>query len=581
MNDLTQLYEDVFKSLPFSILGYFDFEDKKYEFYEKLANSNFIHYNSNLTLLFSAVLKIKPNILNNNNNFIENLLNWSLDKYDNFYFKAYTDGDKDKALSFYFWLLSGLKPTFVLSELIIKDIDFRIKLTMDKEPLIIYHKREDVLEASIPVNLFKIDSHQFESSSQIKQIFNHEFERLKCTKIVKKNIEKLKPRMFGVDVPTSCISNGKYKTLKNYFIEEDEENKIINKLIDKLKYFYGFQNEVISDDKNELYLNFSKCCIALSFLCYYYSSIMEYMLSIASLQYNENKIGFKERNLGGLIVCYKKDSTLSSEERVIFNLISDRLTSVIAGQYLYSENKKLRIENFRQSLKKTLIEFDKIFKDDTNVLHSTAEINKEHFEKLNEFITANTGFLAGNIFSGFITKLAELNVHENKKYINKYCISHLQPNKFGRINKFPYLDNSCFWENGTEFDFCNVPFISSIFSELTKEHNSTTAQIANSSFSDKTITFEINYKPFFDLESFRNKLLTQHPGSFIGTYLNKYYDMLLAHGNLIFIANQVELFNAYKDMDVIEGKIILSEEFINRSLNTYSKLIIKYIHHLS
>ena len=58
MNKLTQLYDDVLSTLPVSFSGLDDFDKRMAIFLDKLVASNFIKYNHNLTLLFSALLKL-------------------------------------------------------------------------------------------------------------------------------------------------------------------------------------------------------------------------------------------------------------------------------------------------------------------------------------------------------------------------------------------------------------------------------------------------------------------------------------------------------------------------------------------
>lgn len=583
MNDLQQLYDDVFKSLPFSITGHFDFDTKKYEFYEKLISSNFIKYNPNLTLIFSALAQFQTSK--------SSILQWDLRAYSNFYFKSFTDGDKEKVLSFYFWLLKNygesfankeiLRPTFILAELVLKDIDFQVRLTNDEYPLINYAKKDGVLIVSIPRSMFKSIPGR-KSSSGIKRAFSDLFDNPKYErKTFCKKVNNT--RYYEIDVAKLTQENEKYFQLKKEIINADEEEKIIKDLKSQYEYFSKNSGNDLIEKNENLFDQFIRCCLAISFVCYYYSSTIEYMLSVAAVHYKtQNQV--YERNLGGLIVGYKDDYNLSSEERTIFNLISDRITSVIAGNYLYNEDKNLRVERDRKVLKSVFSDFATLV--DSSYMHSETPLDDTSLKKVEEYIKDNDSFFCRNTFMPFLNSLKEI----NRGLINKYCLIKLQPNKFNQIENFPFFqktDLKILWKE-IEWDYCNVPFIFQFILDISSNHNDTTAELITCTINKASkenpkseVVLNINYKPYFDFSGFKNKLENSHNGSFIGRYLLNYYNLLVAHGNIIFFNNNDLVFDAMNDINVIENKIDLTEEFKGRNLaEKYSSLTIKYIHEL-
>jgi hypothetical protein len=588
MNDLQQLYDDVFKSLPFSITGHFDFESKKNEFYENLSNSNFIRYNSNLTLLFSAVLKLSSkkngsdslDELNNHDHLLQDLITWRVSSYDDFYFKALTDGDKDKALSFYFWLLDGYRPTIILSELIIKDIDFRIKMTREYEPVLLFNKRENVLEVSIPMRLFINELTKLENPSLIKQIFNHKFENYSCQKNVEK---KEKKQRLYILLDKTKRKFDHYQQLKNEIIDENAEKEIVSSLQEKLNYLHGYASEIVCDNKNFddggnenlIYNSFSKCCIALAFVCCYYSSIIEYMLSVAALQFSNEK--FIERNLGGLIIGYHKDYKLTSNERAIFNLISDRLTSVIAGNYLYQDIKDLSLGKKRREMKDAFNKFK--IEDDIkpDVMHGGNDCSTEFINRKKDLVITNDKWFAKNIFLEFMAKST------NENFMNKYCLVALckDQNNYKQTNNtflkdyanifFEIVNDENVTKGRFNYDFINVPFLATLFAKFleTRTVGEITIHptIKNLEKKDHSLKLNVEYSPHFDFRNFLNKLIKSE-GDLINTYFVMYHELLVTHGNFYMYDEEENekklLFDLTNDIEIIDGKVFYLEKFKQR-----------------
>lgn len=335
---LTDLYCNVLRETQFSITGYRDIEKETNDFFERLSRSAFFKRgNIPFSFLMGGILKVL------------NTKTWDLETFKSFYCNFFEDANKAEAMSFYFYLTyeNGKREgtAKLLSKLFAADIDFRIYVKNVDSPNCQFDDTNRVFEIVIPQSIFTDASKKSIGSGIFKKSFREMFreifdggegyliadEKDGTTQI--RNVIYVNDEILG--------KNGikaKYQALFKKVFDPTEIKKIKQVLLDELSYQYNhnrsqfIESEQISELLNELFTS----SIALSFLCAYFQSKIEYMMSVGKvIEVSEGKRLF--RNIGGLIVGYENNYLLKLEDRVKLNLISDRLTAVVVGDYLNSK----------------------------------------------------------------------------------------------------------------------------------------------------------------------------------------------------------------------------------------------------
>lgn len=425
---ITEVYNDVLNFLPYSLKGHSDIDDRLHKFYNKLIETNFIKHSDKFTFLCSALLRL-PSINQQERGSKSILENWDLNSFDQIFYKTFIEGDKDEALSFYFYLLDwagkqcgveSLSTSHILSKLFIADIDFKVGLIHDltiKKPYIKVDKRRHLFEIFIPKSIFNTKS--FENLPHLRLQLNKLW--YDKEKFIKR--EDLTGRLYSFYKPNST---NHFEQVFEKFFNSTKINQAISELADYFKEFSKFR---LYNKDDTLYKQISYCSVCISFLCLYYDCYVEYMLSIAKVDYkhsfrNEQAVLLPEyRNIGGLIIGYNCNSELSQEERAIFNLTSDRLASVIAGQFLYEEIEELSIKRKGYTVLKNF--WDTALKDLTH--------NSSTLDKINEAITSAEEklselqkVLSRSTFNIIIKYINEIKIITNTSALDTYITSNCE-----------------------------------------------------------------------------------------------------------------------------------------------------------
>lgn len=361
MNDffIEEIYKQVLRNAQFSMSGHEDIEGVLYDFFDGLSQKTFFgEYGIRTRFLMGAILRI------------EDLDNWSVKPFESFYFKTFKEVHKDKILSFYFSILKKGKFTnlsMVLSSLFGTDIDFRIKINKytDNHSFCHYRPEDRVFEINLSQNIFRNEYIKIESQDYLKNKFSNLFSEIF--------------KAFDNEMYLAICGNDRKATLKKNVLYNESDFKKVRPYYDKLfreiynesevsKLFPIIKRELESYIKHDNYKIFIQYVdtnnqnkqferliwgsLALAWICFYYDCTIEYCMSIAKVDYNPDNDKFKlntntiyKRNLGGIIVGYDSNYELTSKDRVILNIISDRITSTVAGDYMSRFSNILRKKN--------------------------------------------------------------------------------------------------------------------------------------------------------------------------------------------------------------------------------------------
>ncbi|MEX2411379.1 MAG: hypothetical protein WD607_08425 [Candidatus Paceibacterota bacterium] len=561
MRDFQQLYDEVLRELPFSIVGHINLEEKLYEFYDKLSYSNFIRYNQNFTFLFSAVLELDTE----QDDF---LLEWHVKSYKKFYFKSYKKVAKRAVLSVYFWILkklnsgrSPLKPSLIFSQLFGDDLDFKISLYDEEIPFLDYDQKERLFEIKLPYKIFeeKIRKSSFHNRINLIKNFDSENE-------IVDNPDGF-DRYFELK---SEDTQQQYDFLDSFYKELFDINqtkKVRKYLEENLQYFDFIFNKFESEKKEkELYVNFTKCCIALSFLCFHFDSSMEYMMSVAKVNWERDK----KRNLGGLIIGYKSDYTLKSDERMLLNMISDRLTSVVAGNHMIKEhikkNKPLYAKHLQMHRKQA---YSDILEACGKDMHNGDTLDTTQIEKFQQIVKK----YEDHVYLFYKIKDQVITAKNCYKYeyitlSNRKALIQATNNDNSIYNYLsPYNPEMV---NSISLDIkCNIKLIEEVFNEITTPSINKNLEIIENT-NDEGYQLEINFarRTRFDIENFYSTFKEKKDGGLTGIFMQNYL-LIMAHGNMQLYEGENKIFDFFENLNLDQktDTIIVEKP---KEINNYS-----------
>ena len=338
------------------------------------------------------------------------------------------------------------------------------------------------------------------------------------------------------------------------------------------------------EEDKKLMEAFSNSCVAIAFLCLHFDSTIEYVLSIANVDRNNNK-----RNLGGLVVGYTSQYQLKPEDRILLNIVSDQLTSVVAGQWLFENNKEFQREYLRKRLVEALNTIQKGF--DTNALHGKQLLTEAESEKLSKVCTEFS-----DVLTTYFTKAIDTLRNENNSFISKYHLIQLKnrgdceeckiTNPLSIFNDTDKGTKCC--SSIANFKLINVPFVEALFNTLLVKEHGNTATVATKTVTEHDeMIFMVTYSTGFNVAGFVEALKADGNGTFVGKFCKDLYPILDCHGIFIIKAidddsKEFEFFNSrntIKEVREEEGqkKLILNDsyEFPNIDKATSLKLIFK------
>lgn len=336
MELLEHIYNDVLKSLHFSITGHSQFDDDLYDFYDRLAESALFKQNHNIRFLIGSICELKDHN------------KWEVESYKQIYFKSFFTIDKISFLSFYFFSIRKLSETFLdgkhinVSKIIAgsfnRQINIRVSLTEYTKPFCKFDDRIFVFEVKIPYKIFKQEI--LNELPELRDKLHDAIKTIDDDKKAKQSKAKTqkgkeKSRYYSFD---SVTDDTKYQSFYDKLIENKKVTSVFNELSSMLEKRFS---AIISNSSGTNHKELATSCIGIAMMCLYFNTSLEYFTGIAKVQ----RTGFRKiehRNLGGIVIGYRKDYPLSKSERVLFGIIADKITSVIAGQILVDELEEKR-----------------------------------------------------------------------------------------------------------------------------------------------------------------------------------------------------------------------------------------------
>jgi hypothetical protein len=363
IDELTELYTHALSETSFSITGYRDIETEVNDFFERLSRCVFVK-RIQFSFLMGGFLKVK------------NAKTWEVEDFKSIYCNTLTDCDKPEILSFYFYLNYRAKKikegtANVLSKLFCEDLDFRVSITNEATPSFTYKHHELLCDLMIPRSIFNEkfnpDGDNTTFRRKFIEIFNDIFKENE-EHFVAEQIRGIRGKENVIRLNKSIVdlkeANEKYEVLYEAIFDKQRAESISATLFEEIKRknvrkgLPFIQNAHTLELVRELIIS----SVALSFLCMYFDVKIEYMMSIGNVEERVSG-GRIYRNMGGLIVAYKSSKELDIRDRVMLNMISDRLTSVVAGDYL---RRKIDVIKEREAIiafwrNKTLSKFKKAY----------------------------------------------------------------------------------------------------------------------------------------------------------------------------------------------------------------------------
>lgn len=373
---LTDLYVTALRDMQFSITGHKDIEELTNTFFDKLSDSTFFrHGNIPFTFLIGGVLKVRD------------ISSWELRPFTTFYCNIFQDCEKEEVLSFYFFLMDGKgeSTSNILARLFGTDIDFKVSVTKNAEADVSFEKADAIFEVKIPRKVFNQKFAPVTEASLFKKRFRenyfHIFDSIDGHLITEK--VPVQNRQNVIHVNESVFENteitDRYRQLYESIFDLAEINNVREELITELNYQYQKNtNLFIKNDDTQHWLDeLVTRSIALSFLCVYFQCRIEYMMSVGNVE--QSKQGNKlYRNIGGLIVGYSNAYDLKPVDRVILNLVSDRLTAVVSADYVHTTGEISEV--IKDWSEKHRIEYEKLMGNGTEWNTIKSEIDSKSTE---------------------------------------------------------------------------------------------------------------------------------------------------------------------------------------------------------
>lgn len=596
-------------TLPFSILGYYEHEKELDDFFERLCESDFISKKNNIELVSYSYARL------------DKLNEWGTESLSpKLFFHALDEKYSLLALNVYYSIRNKLfdrkeedvndnphlsnNVAIVLSRLLLKDVGFRLSYTFDKDWHFSFLEQNQIFSIKIPLErLIKLSKKTSVSSDKLMGLFREALGKFLSDTVVKLNsepylekllIQKAKSRHSSYEkksISTSLIDNEFDKFIKVF--KSKRELEILRDEFVEAIYFWHTTNPgylTISDTKEHI-KNWVELFFQIVFISLVYNSWVEYFPSVCGL--DESKQNREYRNLGGLILGYKIDEnkSLTQEERSIFRIISSRISSTVAGQWMFDNNRQLKRERNKARLKAAHDQFVKL---DNNIIHGISPITADFEKAYLEFWETHKSILTKEFEKSFNSLKTKSKDTDGNQYINKYCLIELSNKnsacsdcKIKITNPFFLKDDClCCKQNSISADCFNIPLVKSLLEVFLKDESGQ-ALTSTKNISDNTICIEVCHPSGFKVSNFIDKIKKSHNGSLIGTYFMEYYDLIDAHGVYqlayekdgtfypFFDTRNAIKYVKYYGKSSQENKIILNEKFTFPTESDISALKIK------
>ena len=339
-NILIQLYEDLLRKYPFSIIGRPDAENELAKFFSNFCRHPIVKDRRNIVFIIALYAELES--LKLENLALEHVINWRTKPLKNLLLFNYEGEYPDLILSFYLTFLAHIsgKPditaTNIIADSVRSDVDLRIVFTQFRKPSIHFIEREDVIEFRTPHNIFREELWDEKDgclkTGEVRRILqkrlppNDQVESRLIARAVREE-----PHVFEID-----------RKKRNAFEETDASGKVTSPVIDKIfnldklketveSYFDEFARLskrvlVAKLKESDSVKNLTWIAIGGAFLAAYYNINLDYILSVCNVSGKENF------TLGGLAIGSKRSTPLSSSERALFSIVSDHISANLSAQ---------------------------------------------------------------------------------------------------------------------------------------------------------------------------------------------------------------------------------------------------------
>ena len=356
MINLYRFYNDIFSKFQFSITGYSNIGRSLDNYFNIIARNSFFFEQKEMLFISFAFAQLKENS--------DGLINWettSLNNQKKFLFHCFHSRQMEVILDLYY-SLRGLLSTIdangqinadlkdeataeVIAKLFNNFPSFRIVTAKEKNVVMEFEQRKFLWTFHIPI----------EQCLNENKVLNDEFNKT-LQKVTALEIEKQK---FSIEKNKNTYEwksenpSTEYKAIRDEFLNifnSDSVNSIRKELVNQIKYFQN-QHKVFFEEKNiESNINhWANSIIAGAFLSFVFNAYMEYIPGVSNVEEGKNRDqGIKFKSLGAMIIGYDKENPIDNELRTLFRIMSDRISSAIAGNYLKNEYEKLSTPNLSE-----------------------------------------------------------------------------------------------------------------------------------------------------------------------------------------------------------------------------------------
>lgn len=554
--------------LPFSILGYYQHEKEIDSFFEQLCESDFIAKKSNIELVSYSYAKLK------------NLNDWKTESLSSkFFFHALNEKYSLLILNVYYSFRDNLfnkteneiknnpfhsnNVAIVLSRLFLKDVGFRLSYTTDTNWHFSLLEQNNVFSIKIPLS--RILNKPNESPLSDVEYFKSALSDFLSTAIGASNTDNLNNLLvrkvsdskssyeLGDDKKQSPISQY-IESLRNAFKPKNEIEILRNEIVQAIHFWHITNPGYLTKENTLKHIeNWVELFFQITFISAIYDAWIEYFPSVCGL--DESKGTRQFRNLGGLILGYKTDASITQEERSIFRIISARISSTVAGQWLFEHNIKsqidlnrVRFREFCEILNDTVIQEKKKFnREHEKYLHGNEE-NEEAYQ-ITKTLLVDYKEAVGNEFEKWVDSQS----NRFSKYLTVICSPDKQ--KSNAINGVWANGENHFFESckdakclycqlllsldkhSTLDYFVNMPLLNNLIIEFEKYPN--THRLSIKIKNGNCISFK--YSHSLNLNDFLTKLKTTTTRSFTGIINESYYS-ILAMSDFSISHNQEKVF---------------------------------------
>lgn len=223
---------------------------------------------------------------------------------------------------------------------------FRIVATPEKSVVMEFEQRKFLWTFHIPIEVSLI------KGKDLNDEFNGTLRRVTALAIEKQkfSIEKNKNTYEW----KSENPSPEYKTIRDEFLNifnTQSISSIRKELVNQIKYFQN-QHKVFFEEKDieSNIRHWANSIVAGAFLSFVFNAYMEYIPGVSNVEEEKNRDhGIKFKSLGAMIIGYDKENPIGNESRTLFRIMSDRISSAIAGNYLKNEYEKLSTPNLLEA----------------------------------------------------------------------------------------------------------------------------------------------------------------------------------------------------------------------------------------